>query len=128
MITNLLNQEQFVDLLQAIYLNENFCFTENGLTIKSIYKDGVLTIEGSYKQPNMVEKELEDFKNYTESIDDNLFVEVCEYLGELELQKIQGCIASRDVEAIRAGVFKFKNTTKEVIHNKINYLTKLFNL
>lgn len=131
MITNLeslLKQEQFLELLGAISSNQNYCFSENGLTIKTSHKDGALTIECSYEEPNMVEKELEDFKSYTESLDDDLFVEVCEFLGEVELQKIQKCISSNDIESIRAGALKFKQSVRIVIAHKIQYLTDLANL
>lgn len=71
--------------------------------------------------------EAEDFKNYIESLDDELFTSTCESLGGEQLTRIANCLNSDDVEAVRSGVLRFKQELKQVLVNKINYYTECLN-
>lgn len=124
-LENLLNQETFLELLEAVRSNQEYCYSENGLTIKAIPSDHSLCLDISYE--DVMQKELDTFKNYIESLDDDLFLEICESLGETELQKIQECLSSNNIDSIRAGVFKFKQATKVIFQHKLQYLTEQLN-
>lgn len=56
---------------------------------------------------------------FLDSLDDDLFIETCELL---DVKKIQECLDSDDIEAVRAAIIKFKTVLHEVIENKIEYL------
>lgn len=126
MISNLkelLNQDQFLELVSAIADNQVWYNLGNGLSIRALPSEDHLTLEVLYEKPNVLEQEVKDFKDFTERIDDDLFLEICEFLGENELQKIQECISNTtDVDTVRAGVFKFKQAAKVVLSNRILYL------
>lgn len=75
------------------------------------------------------EKEAEDFNKYVNSIEDDLFVEVCENLGNETVLKISNCLKSNDVEQVRSAVLRFKQEFKKLLQAKIEkynkYLTQL---
>ena len=127
MIENLLNSSQFVELFNALAENGEYNFSENGLNISAKSSDGQLSIKVSYD--NMAEKEVEDFNKYVNSIEDDLFVEVCENLGNETVLKISNCLKSNDIEQVRSAVLRFKQEFKKLLQAKIEkynkYLTQL---
>lgn len=62
------------------------------------------------------------FQKYLESLDDDLFIDVCEYLGESKLNKIQECLESGKLESVRAGITKFRMALSNVVTMKIEQL------
>ena len=60
----------------------------------------------------------------SEELDDDLFVSVCEFLGNDELKRIQECIYSDNIDSVRAGIIKFKKALSTVAKNKIKALSK----
>ena len=125
MIENLLNEEWLAELLEAIGSNQEYCFSEDGLTIKVTQSNNSISLDVSYE--DTVQKELDDFKKFNESLNDNLFIEVCERLGNKQLKNIDDCISSTDIESVRAGILKFKNTVRELVKHKMQYYTELYN-
>ena len=127
MIENLLNSSQFVELFNALAENGEYNFSENGLNISAKSSDGHLSIQVSYD--NMAEKEAEVFNKYVNSIEDDLFVEVCENLGNETVLKINNCLKSNDIEQVRSAVLRFKQEFKKLLQAKIEkynkYLTQL---
>lgn len=127
MIENLLNSSQFTELFKALAENGEYNFSENGLNISAKSSDGQLSIQVSYD--NMAEKEAEDFNKYVNSIEDDLFVEVCEQLGCETVMKINDCLKSDDVEKVRYAIIVFKQEFKKLLQAKIEkynkYLTQL---
>ena len=91
-LETLLNQDEFKNLVDAINKNQEYYLSSNGLTIKA------------------------------ESLDDDLFIDVCEYLGESELNKIQECLESGKLESVRAGITKFRMALSNVVTMKIEQL------
>jgi hypothetical protein len=77
----------------------------------------------------MAEKEAEDFNKYVNSIEDDLFVEICEQLGSETVLKINNCLKSNDIEQVRSAVLRFKQEFKKLLLLKIEkynkYLTQL---
>lgn len=131
MIENLLNSSQFVELFKALAENGEYNFSENGLNISAKSSDGQLSIQVSYDNmaEKEAEKEAEDFNKYVNSIEDDLFVEVCENLGNETVLKISNCLKSNDVEQVRSAVLRFKQEFKKLLQAKIEkynkYLTQL---
>ena len=94
-LETLLNQDQFKQLVEAINTNQEYYMSGNGLTIKSESTDDSLFLLISYERQKeescLANEEVDQFQKYLESLDDDLFIDVCEYLGELEVHKIQEC-------------------------------------
>lgn len=122
-LETLLNQDQFKQLVEAINTNQEYCMSGNGLTIKS---DDSLFLLISYERQKeescLANEEVDQFQKYLESLDDDLFIDVCEYLGELEVHKIQECLESGKLETVRAGIAKFKMALSDIAKKRIEQL------
>lgn len=120
-LKTLLNQDQFKQLVEAINTNQEYYMS--GLTIKS---DDSLFLLISYERQKeescLANEEVDQFQKYLESLDDDLFIDVCEYLGELEVHKIQECLESGKLETVRAGIAKFKMALSDIAKKRIEQL------
>ena len=127
-LENLINLEQFQELFNTLAENKEYNYSENGLTISAKSSDGCTSLQISYDEPkNLAKEEAEDFKNYLESLDDDLFTDVCDSLGQETVTRIHNCLNSEDLEAIRSGILRFKKELKEVLVNKISYYLECLN-
>lgn len=127
-LEKLIDLEQFQELFNALAENKEYNYSENGLTISAKTSDGCTSLQISYEEPkNLAKEEAEDFKNFIENIDDELFTETCESLGGETLTRIANCLNSKDVEAVRSGILRFKKELREVLVNKINYYSECLN-
>lgn len=125
-LETLLNQDEFKNLVDAINKNQEYYLSSNGLTIKAESTDDSLFLLISYERQKeescLANEEVGKFQKYLESLDDDLFIDVCEYLGESELNKIQGCLESGKLESVRAGITKFRMALSNVVTMKIEQL------
>lgn len=127
-LEKLFDFEQFQELFNALAENKEYNYSENGLNISAKSSDGCTTLKVSYEEPKKSAKsESEDFKKFIESLDDDLFTDVCESLGGDNLTRITNCLNSNDVESVRSGVLRFKQELKDVLNNKISYYTECLN-
>lgn len=127
-LEKLLNQDQLLKLVEAINKNQEYFYSENGLTVEANSTDDSLSLLISYDRQEeenyLADKEASRFQSYLETLDDDLFVDVCEYLGE-EVHKIQECLESGKLETVRSGVAKFKMALTSVVKKQIEYLNSL---
>lgn len=125
-LETLLNQDEFKNLVDAINKNQEYYLSSNGLTIKAESTDDSLFLLISYERQKgescLANEEVGKFQKYLESLDDDLFIDVCEYLGESELNKIQECLESGKLESVRAGITKFRMALSNVVTMKIEQL------
>lgn len=121
-LETLLNQDQFKQLVEAT--NQEYYMSGNGLTIKSADDSLFLLIsyERQKEESCLANEEVDQFQKYLESLDDDLFIDVCEYLGELEVHKIQECLESSKLETVRAGIAKFKMALSDIAKKRIEQL------
>lgn len=127
-LEKLMDIEQFQELFDILAENGEFNFSENGLNISAKSSDNALTLQVSYETPKQTAKsEAQDFQKFIETIDDDLFTDVCESLGGEQLSRIANCLNSDDVEAVRSAVLRFKQEMREVLTNKINFYTECLN-
>ena len=117
---------RFQELFDVIAENGEYKYSENGLNISAKSSDGNITVQVSYEAPN-AKSEAKDFQKFIETIDDELFTDVCESLGGEQLSRIANCLNSNNVEAVRSAVLRFKQEMKEVLNNKINFYTECLN-
>lgn len=123
-LETLLNQDEFKNLVDAINKNQEYYLSSNGLTIKAESTDDSLFLLISYEKEEscLANEEVDQFQKYLESLDDDLFIDVCEYLGELEVHKIQECLESGKLETVRAGIAKFKMALSDIAKKRIEQL------
>ena len=125
-LETLLNQDEFKNLVDAINKNQEYYLSSNGLTIKAESTDDSLFLLISYERQKeescLANEEVGKFQKYLESLDDDLFIDVCEYLGESELNKIQECLESGKLGSVRAGITKFRMALSNVVTMKIEQL------
>ena len=125
-LETLLNQDEFKNLVDAINKNQEYYLSSNGLTIKAESTDDSLFLLISYERQKeescLANEEVGKFQKYLESLDDDLFIDVCEYLGESELNKIQECLESGKLESVRAGITKCRMALSNVVTMKIEQL------
>ena len=127
-LEKLLDMEQFQELFNVLAENGEFNFSENGLNISAKSSDNALTLQVSYETPKQTAKsEAQDFQKFIETIDDDLFTDVCESLGGEQLSRIANCLNSDDIEAVRSAVLRFKKEMREVLTDKINFYTECLN-
>ena len=129
MFTNLeklMDFKQFQELFDALAENGESNYSENGLNISAKASDGCTSLQISYEEPS-AKKEVEDFEKYLENLDDDLFVETCESLGNENVVKINQCLKSNNIESVRSAIMRFKTELKEILTNKIQYYTECLN-
>ena len=127
-LEKLMDFSQFQELFDALAENGEYNYSENGLTISAKSSDNELSLQVSYETPKQTaESEAKDFQKFIETIDDDLFTDVCESLGGEQLSRIANCLNSKDIESVRSGVLRFKQEMREVLTNKINFYTECLN-
>ena len=127
-LEKLMDMEQFQELFNVLAENGEFNYSENGLNISAKSSDNALQLQVSYETPKQTAKsEAQDFQKFIETIDDNLFTDVCESLGGEQLSRIANCLNSKDIESVRSAVLRFKQEMREVLTNKINFYTECLN-
>ena len=59
-------------------------------------------------------------------MDDELFVNICEFIGKDGLNKIQDCLDSNNIESVRSAVQFFRNNAKDYVSSKINSYKEIY--
>ena len=127
-LEKLMDFSQFQELFDALAENGEYNYSENGLTISAKSSDDCASLQISYETPKQTAKsEAQDFQKFIETIDDDLFTDICESLGGEQLSRIANCLNSNDVEAVRTAVLRFKKEMREVLTSKINFYTECLN-
>lgn len=127
-LEKLMDFSQFQELFDALAENGEYNYSENGLTISAKSSDDCASLQISYETPKQTAKsEAQDFQKFIETINDDLFTDVCESLGGEQLSRIANCLNSNDVEAVRSAVLRFKKEMREVLTDKINFYTECLN-
>lgn len=116
--------EKLIDLKQlfnALAENGEYKYSENGLNISAKSSEGQLLLQINY---NNAKLEASDFTKFLEDLDGDLFLEVCESLGQENVQRIHKCLEADSVESVRSGILRFKKELKKILNNKINYYSQ----
>lgn len=125
-LETLLNANQLNQLIKAINANQEYEYQNDGLFIKANATDNSLCLTIAYdedqKESKLAQQESGKFQSFLTSLDDELFIDVCERLGENNLQSIQECLSSNKLDTVRAGISKFRMALSQVVKNKIEYL------
>lgn len=129
MFEELLNDELLLSLQTALEQHKDFEYSKDGLDIQFKSSDNGLNLVISYDstEPQMAEKEMEDFITYLSGLDDSIFIEVCEFIGNEKITAIHNCLHSKSLEAVRSGINMFNQAHKEYLINQINYYQECLN-
>lgn len=112
----ILTDKMLHDIFTALERGEQYEYQDKNMQI-SINPQGI-----SIQYQNTVDtKEIEDFLHYCDSLDDDLFVEVCESFAENELDALQ---KNLDTENYKETIHIFKTRVKEIAQNR---LTEIIN-
>lgn len=103
--------------MSAIDHDEDYTFNKNGLAIKITNDEDGWHCHLNYAEPT--QKEVDEFTEYCEALDDEVFVGICEYIGHDGLNRIQDCLDSDNIESVRSAIQFFKNNAKDYVNNKI---------
>ena len=122
LLEGIMTNEEFQELMKASENNKDYKFNKNGLDISMNSSDN--GFELSVKYANPVQSEVDKFTDFLNSLDDELFVNICEKIGNDGLQRIQNCLDSENIESIRSAVSYFKAHAREYIEDKTKYLNK----
>ena len=119
-----IKEEQLKEIAKAILNNQNYTFNQNGLDIQAESSDNGFSIQMSYSEPteDLIKKERDEFQDWLKGLDDDLFLGVCESMGDVS--SVSNCLNSDDLESVRSGIIKFKNYYVSYVQNKIDYYKK----
>ena len=122
LLEGIMTNEEFQELMKASENNKDYKFNKNGLDISMNNSDN--GFELSVKYTNPVQSEVDKFTDFLNSLDDELFVNICEKIGNDGLQRIQNCLDSENIESVRSAISYFKAHAREYIEDKTKYLNE----
>ena len=122
LLEGIMTNEEFQELIKASENNKDYKFNKNGLDISMNSSNN--GFELSVKYTNPVQSEVDKFTDFLNSLDDELFVNICEKIGNDGLQRIQNCLDSENIESVRSAVSYFKAHAREYIEDKTKYLNE----
>lgn len=85
----------------------------------------IINIRIELLEDDIAKKQTEKFKEYVNTLPDDLFIATLEILGQDEVKRIDKCINSNDLESVRGGIIKFKQALAKVIENKLAELKQI---
>lgn len=88
-------------------------------------EQNIINIKIELLEDNIVKKQTEKFKEYVNTLPDDVFIATLEVLGQDEVKRIDKCINSDDLESVRGGIIKFKQALAKVIENKLTELKQI---
>ena len=88
-------------------------------------EQNIINIRIELLEDDIIKKQTEKFKEYVNTLPDDLFMATLEILGQDEVKRIDKCIHSDDLESIRGGIIKFKQALAKVIENKLTELKQI---
>ena len=122
LLEGIMTNEEFQELMKAFENNKDYKFNKNGLDISMNSSDNGFELSVKYNNP--VQSEVEKFTDFLNSLDDEVFVDICEQIGNDGLQKIQNCLDSENIESVQSAVSYFKAHARKFIADKTNYLNE----
>ena len=117
---NILTDEMLKEIFKTLEKGEEFSYKDENITMNI----GPSGISIHYTEDNK-DKEVQDFLNYCDNLDDELFVEVCESFEPGELAKLEAALDTKDY---KQAITKFTDAVKRIAHEKFEKLIAESNL
>lgn len=115
----ILTDKMLHEIFKALEKGETFEYSDDNTQI-SINPNGISI---QYTQDN-TSNEVEDFLNYCDNLDDELFIEVCESFKESELSELQHQL---DTENYRNTIEVFTTRVREIAESRLTEITNAAN-
>ena len=115
----ILTDKMLHEIFTALEKGEAFEYSDDNTQI-TISPNGI----SIQYQSNSSEREVEDFLNYCDNLDDELFIEVCESFEETELNELQHQL---DTENYKNTIEVFTGRVKEIANNHLAEITNAAN-
>lgn len=129
-IENILNSEIIPQLIDSLQNGKDFSYKGEGLDVRAKVGEGYQYITIGYTSDDeleLAEKERGSFRTYLESLEDNLFIDFTEWMGQDNIHKITESLNSNKLESVRSGIAKFNSLFKDFLNGKIDYYKKCLN-
>lgn len=116
----LINEDLASELIKSLMNGEDFSYAKDGLTIKAGVDGESINLTCSYA-PNAdtYKEERENFYEFCDDMDEDLFVEVCESIDNLK--EVNDMIAGNEV---REGIDIFTQALSRIATEKVAKLNK----
>ena len=88
-------------------------------------EQNIINIKIELLEDNIAKKQTEKFKEYVNTLPDDVFIATLEILGQDEVKRIDKCINSDNLESVRGGIIKFKQALAKVIESKLTELKQI---
>lgn len=111
----ILTEKMLRDIFKALEKGEQYEYSDGNTQIT--INPNEISIQ---YQSNTSETEVEDFLNYCDNLDDELFIEVCESFEEEELNKLQHQL---DTENYRNTIEVFTTRVREIAGSRLAEIT-----
>ena len=115
-MSEFLTNEMLQEMITAVMNGENYDY-ENGGTSVHVTPNGI-SISYKYSEPQR-DRDIKEFLDYCDNMDDVLFVEVCESFETGELDQLQKDL---DTENYSNAIFTFMMRTKTVANDRMNQI------
>lgn len=117
MIMNeILSDKMLHEIFEALKKGESYSFSDENTTVKVTPNSISINYNSTPVKTNTKDKEVTEFLNFCDSINNDLFVEVCKTFADDELYKLQ---TELDTDRYRNTIKVFSTRIKEVAHNKL---------
>ena len=113
----ILTNDELEKILTSLKEQKDYEYHQNGLNITTQFTDDGFTITCDYS--DVFSNEKDEFEEYVENLDENLYEEVIETLGVDKVKAMTDCLASSNIETVRSAISLFKNTVKKVAQEMI---------
>lgn len=115
-MSEFLTNEMLQEMITAVMKGENYDY-ENGGTSVHVTPNGI-SISYKYSEPQR-DRDIKEFLDYVDKMDNVLFVEVCESFEPGELDQLQKDL---DTENYSNAIFTFMMRTKTVANDRMNQI------
>jgi hypothetical protein len=75
----------------------------------------------------LAEKEADDFITYLSGLDDSIFIDVCERIGNEQITAIHDYLNSGSLEKVKSGINMFNQAHEDYLIERINYYQECLN-
>lgn len=117
---NLLNEKMLQEIFTALEKGETFKYSDGNISMM-INPNGISLKYNTITKPNK-DREVQNFLNYCDSIDSDLFVEACESFSGEELNELQNNLDTDDYQrTIKIFTERIKDIAKKRLEEICDY-------
>lgn len=108
------------EMIKALMKGEDYSYSDDNTNIH-VTPNGISIQYSSQKKEDNKEKEVNEFLQFVDQLDDDLFTEVCESFPPTELNRLQ---KELDTDNYRNTIKVFTDRTKEIAEKKLQEIIK----